>query len=1149
LRDLITGFAIIVLLALTAALVGPHVVDLDSRRDEIGRRLSSALGKEVRIDGPIGLTLLPRPSFKLGHVTLAEGGAVSGSVGRIRAEAALPPLLKGEIRLTAVALDGARLDVRPGAIAPAAGPGGPFSVAVDRLAVSGGEVRLLGSDGSLLGHIEALAGGLEAQALDGPWRGTLGFLHDGSRRTLRFSTGRPADGKVRLRVLSENESAASRLEFDGALAMANGTPALDGKVSASGNLEASIGGQRRNMLWRAEAQLKGDARQAAAESIEIAIGHADRQAVLSGAAEGSVASRRIDLTLAARQVDLDRLFAGEDNSPAPTPEALLRDLAAGLGGGAAWPPFAGRAEVTVGSILVGGGVIAGPRVVIAAKDGRIRLAEATGELPGRTLVSYEAGDGSGGPLSIDMRDAPAFMAWLRRVPPARVGVRSLSVRGLALASADGFRIGDGELKADDMRFAGSVVATPGDVRPRLAARLTADQLDVARLPSLGGGDGPPDVDLDIVLDASRVRYGGIGAGSIRASLTRDDNGLTFRELIVNDLGGATLKATGAVGAAGTGFSAELDAARMEALLDLADRLSSHPAATMLNNRARTLAPARLSISAATEVGGGWKLTAKGALGGTDVDASAALTVDGGLKAGRSLRVALSSPSAARLARQIGLPAVDIAAAGPARIVVEGGGLAGGAAAPWSAAGILGGLDVDIRGDWKADPAESFAGQVKLSASDVFPLAQTLLVAVPRVPPGTPLSLSGGIDLRGYRITLRDVDARFGATPAAGEISFNLAEFGRVAGQLRMPVFDVTAIAPLIFGEAREPVAAPLGWSAAAFAPPAAVTLPGDLWIEAGEARLLDGIIARQAGFVLRFDNELLYLEHARGKLGDLAVQAQGTLRRTGRGVTLAGRASLAGDLPGASGRGEGQLDVTAIGESPAQVMAALNGQGAVRLSGVAVPALRPQVFAEIAGSGAPADAFSRTALAAQLRRALTASMPLPASETRLTLAGGVLKAGPLALDDGANAITGSIALDLRQGAVTGRMAYAARQLPKDWAGPAPEAALVWRGPPGRPSLEVEADELANGLTALAIRRETERIEALEQDQRERGFFNRRLRAAEDERRAEEERRRSELLSRVRAERERAETERQERERQPPAAAPLTILPPTAAPAR
>jgi hypothetical protein len=50
---------------------------------------------------------------------------------------------------------------------------------------------------------------------------------------------------------------------------------------------------------------------------------------------------------------------------------------------------------------------------------------------------------------------------------------------------------------------------------------------------------------------------------------------------------------------------------------------------------------------------------------------------------------------------------------------------------------------------------------------------------------------------------------------------------------------------------------------------------------------------------------------------------------------------------------------------------------------------------------------------------------------------------------------------------------------------------------------VDATALANGLTAVALQRESERIEQLEQDARERSFFNRRQRASDEERRAEE----------------------------------------------
>jgi uncharacterized protein involved in outer membrane biogenesis len=125
LRDILTAAAILVLLALTAALIGPHVIDWDSRRAEINRHLSAALGQDVEVDGPIAVSLLPTPRLKLSHVRLGGDGAVTGGIARIRAEAAIPPLLRGQLKVTSAILQGARITIDPTRPNPlAAGPAG-----------------------------------------------------------------------------------------------------------------------------------------------------------------------------------------------------------------------------------------------------------------------------------------------------------------------------------------------------------------------------------------------------------------------------------------------------------------------------------------------------------------------------------------------------------------------------------------------------------------------------------------------------------------------------------------------------------------------------------------------------------------------------------------------------------------------------------------------------------------------------------------------------------------------------------------------------------------------------------------------------------------------------------------------------------------
>jgi uncharacterized protein involved in outer membrane biogenesis len=55
LRDILTGLAIVVIALLSAALVGPHVVDWNSHRGQIEKRLSDTLGVPVTSSGPIAV--------------------------------------------------------------------------------------------------------------------------------------------------------------------------------------------------------------------------------------------------------------------------------------------------------------------------------------------------------------------------------------------------------------------------------------------------------------------------------------------------------------------------------------------------------------------------------------------------------------------------------------------------------------------------------------------------------------------------------------------------------------------------------------------------------------------------------------------------------------------------------------------------------------------------------------------------------------------------------------------------------------------------------------------------------------------------------------------------------------------------------------
>ncbi len=1148
-RDLLTGLAILLLLVLTGAAVGPHFIDWESRRVAISETLSAALGQEAVVEGPIDIGLLPTPSLKLGHIRLGGNGPVRGHIGRFRGELSIPSLIKGEIRILEARLQGANLVISPRlpSVAASQPAGLPLSsVGFERLRVEGGRIVLLRPDGGEVVALERIDGQVEATSLLGPVRGSLAFDLAGDRRTLRFSTGKAEAGALRLRALIENEVAAARTDFDGSVRLVDGLLTGDGALAASGNVAVPLERGTGHVIWRIAAKVKSDGARAVLDDIQLALGNTDRQTIFTGSGDvdfgrsGPVAKA----VLSTRQLDLDRLLTAEDPRLVQTPEATVRNLVDFAGGGQGGRPWlTGDLEISAGSLMFGGEAVLAPKLRLRANEGRILLAHVSAELPGRSMASFEGAERSDAPLAgrleLDARDLAKLTSWYQGVAQRQHPIKRLRLAGDLRHGPGLTEIANASLVADEMRLNGDIrLATSGE-RPKLSLALSAEQLDIAKLPDLPESDQPGAWDLDLAVAAKGVRYAGVGAGAITLRLRKDGEATLLDDLTVRGLDGADLTAKGTLGGASPRLDLRLRATRMEAMLQLADRLTSHWGIPVLASRAASLAPADLAISWRPEGEDERRLTANGRLGETEIDLSARLTPAGQLAGARSLDLRARGSSPAGLLRQIGLDAIPVVAAGPFDLRLAGGwASARTPAVDWSLNGLFGGLNVALEARQTTNMAEPFAGQIRLSARDVSPLAQTLLVAVPAVSPGQDLALQAKFDLRGYRITLRDFDLTSAGQRMRGEIAFNLAEFGRISGQIRAEKLNMDGLAPLIFGTPQSD-AQNTRWDSRPFQPAALATLPGDLWIEASQVTLGDVTIQRPR-FVLRFDNGLVFVEHAEGEWMGGRLTGQATLRRIEAAVSLSTRLALEGGqlawLPFAppqalAGTASVQLDASALGDSPAALVSALAGTGRVELRDGAVLGLQAGVLDGLIRTQ-PTEfaAVTREALTAALEKRLQGRLPLPAGPHPLALAAGVLRVGPIRSAAGGEA-TVEASVDFRTATVAARALLSARDTPKGWTGPPAAAEVVLRGPWSAPVRTIDVGPLANGLTAIAIQREQERIEILEQDQRERSFFNRRLRAAEEQRRAEEEEKRRQEAARKAEEEARLRAQEEERRRQ------------------
>ena len=161
-------------------------------------------------------------------------------------------------------------------------------------------------------------------------------------------------------------------------------------------------------------------------------------------------------------------------------------------------------------------------------------------------------------------------------------------------------------------------------------------------------------------------------------------------------------------------------------------------------------------------------------------------------------------------------------------------------------------------------------------------------------------------------------------------------------------------------------------------------------------------------------------------------------------------------------------------------------------------------------------AITRTAVAAekntseidadQVRAMLVGELdrgPLPLGNIsgQATLAAGVLRTGHLHVDRGAWTADADLSLDLRTNAFASKTTLRARQPLPDWKGEAPQITVSLKGPVGAPVRDADAAGFVNALQSRAIARDQERIDVMQQDIRERAYFNRRLKVIEADQKA------------------------------------------------
>ena len=630
------GFAIAIILALVAALVGPLMIDWGSYRGELETRASSVTGLDVRVTGAIDVRLLPTPSLVL------HGIEIGGADGKVRArslwvEFALGALVRGELRVADAQLEGPEL---------AAGLDGsgrlawtipkigfdPEVVSIERLKIRDGRAVFTdAASGSRLA-LDKLEFKGELRSLAGPVKGEGSFVVAGQHYPYRLSTSRISEKSgVKVRLTVDPIDRPLSAEADVVISIERGAPRFDGNVSfvrragrATAGAQPLTAESRRDSEswrdsepWRVTSRVKGDAKAAVLEQIEFQYGPDDRAIKLKGNANLAFGQQpEIIGVLTSPQIDLDRVLALPE-ATRRRPLIAIKKLAESFTGALALPiPM--TLSIGIESVTLGGATLArvGADLNVGADGLDIKALEL--RAPGLTQIRLSGRVGATatgvrfvGSTRVEANDPRALLAWLtERTDVQAVAAGPLRFGGDMTLGSDSIAIERLKLELDRMTVAGRFAyAWASDNRPaRLDATLAAPDIDLDRVHALAKavlGDAAFDWPREgaLSLKVARAAVAGVEAKDADVNMRIDANGLEIERLAIADFGGTALAIKGRIDTRAQSprgaLTLDLDARALGGVVTLIEKFAPQ-AADQLRRSAGSLTPVALRATLALD---------------------------------------------------------------------------------------------------------------------------------------------------------------------------------------------------------------------------------------------------------------------------------------------------------------------------------------------------------------------------------------------------------------------------------------------------------------------------------------------------------------------------------------------------------------------
>jgi len=522
LRALLWMLAAAIVAGLFAAWLVPPMLDWNQYRRVISLLASEKLGRNVRIEGPIELSLLPQTVLTAAKVSVGEpGGGVSISAAELRLRVGLWPLVSGRIDARELVLRQADIQVPwpvdpQGLLVRAPSWLAALSARVERGRLTVGSVSFTGIDAGLaIGPYGGVAATGTAQLSGRRWQFTARLGEPG------------ADG-----------SASVDVTLDGTGPVQGIGGSLVAQIGADGSLTGRIVGRGPDLsqlLPAPAVPFKADGRVTVAGGLAAAD---DLQAEIGGSpARGAVALRvspepRLDVALAASRLDLDAWLP-----------VLLHGRALQVPTGI---------DLSAEAAQLAGGTLRQLRAAFDLTGGVADVRELRAVLPGETSLQLAGrisrSEGAmpphfEGDCVVSAPNLRATLTWLQSAGVAPFNLlpqgvlRSAELRAHATVDPGVVAVGSLDGTVDESRVSGSLTLRGGP-RYSIGAGLAVDRLNLdpwmpATMPALSVMPAElGKIDANLRLDAKQALLHGLTIAPLSVDAGAEAGRLTLRKLDV-----------------------------------------------------------------------------------------------------------------------------------------------------------------------------------------------------------------------------------------------------------------------------------------------------------------------------------------------------------------------------------------------------------------------------------------------------------------------------------------------------------------------------------------------------------------------------------------------------------------------------------------